>query len=78
MGQVIRPALERGAVVICDRYAESTLAYQGYGRGLDLDALREITAFATGASSPDLVIYLDLEVGVGLERKAAVTGARQG
>jgi dTMP kinase len=66
---VIRPALARGEWVISDRYAESTLAYQGYGRGLDLEQLRQITAFATGGLEPHLVIYLDLDVRVGLERK---------
>ncbi len=69
VGQVIRPAMERGDLVISDRFAESTLAYQGYGRGLDLDALKVITAFATEGLKPDLVIYLDLEVQIGLERK---------
>ncbi|HOQ99661.1 MAG TPA: dTMP kinase [Anaerolineae bacterium] len=67
--QVIRPALAAGTVVICDRYVESTLAYQGYGRGLDLAALLEITRFATGGLRADQVIYLDLPVEVGLERK---------
>ena len=69
VGEVIRPALARGEVVICDRYAESTLAYQGYGRGLDLEMLRQITAFATGGLRPDLIVYLDLDVQEGLERK---------
>ena len=69
VGQVIRPALERGEMVISDRYAQSTLAYQGYGHGLDLDALRMITEFATGGLDPDLIIYLDLDVSIGLQRK---------
>lgn len=69
VGQVIRPALASGMVVISDRYVESTLAYQGYGRGLDLEALRRIVEFATGGLRSDLVIYLDLPVEVGLRRK---------
>jgi len=69
VGEIIRPALERGALVISDRYAESTMAYQGYGRGLDLQALQLITRFATGNLQPDLVVYLDLDVEVGLARK---------
>jgi dTMP kinase len=71
VGEVIRPALARGVMVLCDRYAESTLAYQGYGRGLNLAALRQLNEFATGGLSPDLVIYLDLPVEVGLQRKRA-------
>ncbi len=66
----IQPALARGEIVVCDRFADSTLAYQGYGLGLDLTALREITAFATGGLTPDLTIYLDCPVDVGLSRKA--------
>ncbi len=67
--QVILPALRADQVVISDRYAESTLAYQGYGHGLDLDILRQITAFATHGVQADLVIYLDLDVALGLQRK---------
>jgi len=69
VGQVIRPALKYGKVVLCDRYAESTMAYQGYGHQLDLDLLRAITAFATGGLRPDLIVYLDVEVDEGLRRK---------
>ena len=69
VGQLIRPHLARGGVVLCDRFADSTLAYQGYGRQLDLDTLRLITAFATGQLTPDLTICLDLPVIEGLQRK---------
>ena len=69
MGEKIRPHLQRGGVVLCDRFADSTLAYQGYGRRLDLDTLRVILAFATGRLTPDLTIYLDLPVSEGLRRK---------
>ena len=69
MAQVLRPHLQGGGIVLCDRYADSTLAYQGYGRGLDLDTLRTITAFATGGLVPDLTIYLDIAIEEGLRRK---------
>jgi dTMP kinase len=58
----IRPALEAGRVVICDRFTDSTLAYQGYGRGLDLSSLRAICEIATGGLEPDLVLIVDLPV----------------
>lgn len=67
--EVIRPALARSQIVLCDRYAESTLAYQGYGRQLDLGILQAITAFATGGLQPDLIVYLDISVEEGLRRK---------
>jgi dTMP kinase len=69
VAQTIRPHLAAGHVVMCDRYADSTLAYQGYGRGLDLDALRQITAFATGGLRPDLTLYLDIDPEQGLARR---------
>ena len=69
--EVIRPRLEEGWIVICDRFADSTLAYQGYGHGLPLDDLLRITEFATGGLWPDLTVYLDLDVETGLRRKAA-------
>jgi dTMP kinase len=69
VGEVIRPHLSKGGVVLCDRFADSTLAYQGYGRRLDLATLRMIIAFATGNLRPDLTICLDLPVVEGLRRK---------
>jgi len=69
VAQLIRPALAAGKIVISDRYADSTLAYQGYGRGLDLEMLRTITAFATGGLTPDLTLYLDITPQEGLQRR---------
>jgi dTMP kinase len=71
VAQLIRPALAEGKVVVSDRYYDSTLAYQGYGRGLDLETLRAITAFATGGLRPDLTLYLDIPPEEGLQRKQA-------
>jgi len=76
--EVIRPRLAQGQVVLCDRYADSTYAYQGYGRQLDFDSLHLITRFATQALQPDLTIYLDLEVEEGLRRKSVASAAGQG
>ncbi|NLX37437.1 MAG: dTMP kinase [Chloroflexi bacterium] len=78
VAEVIRPALARGALVITDRYAASTLAYQGYGHGLDIDMLRQITVLVTGGVIPDLTIYLDLPAERGLERKLVDRSAGQG
>jgi dTMP kinase len=69
--QLIRPHLAAGGVVLCDRYADSTLAYQGYGHGLHLLTLRMILGFATGGLRPDLTIYLDVESEEGLRRRKA-------
>ena len=70
--EVIRPALAEGVVVISDRYADSTLAYQGYGHGNDLDTIRQMLAFATGGLMPDLTVLLDVDPAVGLRRKKTV------
>jgi dTMP kinase len=67
--QVIRPALERGAVVLCDRYLDSSLAYQGSGRGLGRAPVEEVNRFATGGLLPDLVVLLDLDPADGLARR---------
>jgi len=70
--EFIRPHLQQGYIVICDRYADSTMAYQGYGLGLDLDRLRAITTFATGGLKPDLTLYLDIPAESGLKRRLGV------
>jgi len=71
VGEVIWPALAQGRIVLCDRYADSTLAYQGYGHRVNLQILEAITDFATGGLKPDLTVYLDLPVAEGLRRKRA-------
>jgi dTMP kinase len=71
VAQRIRPALAAGKIVVSDRYYDSTLAYQGYGRGLDLQMLRAITAFTTGGLKPDLTLYLDIVPEEGLQRRQA-------
>ena len=69
--QVILPALEQGAWVLCDRYADSTLVYQGYGRGLDIALIRRLNALATGDLTPDLTVLIDLPVEDALARANA-------
>lgn len=69
--EIIRPKLATGTVILCDRFVDSTLAYQGYGRGLDLTALRLISEFATTKLKPDLTFLLDIEVERGLARRLA-------
>jgi dTMP kinase len=67
--QVIKPALREGKLVLCDRFGDSTLAYQGYGHGLDLGTLRTMLDFATDKLKPDLTLLLDVDVETGLQRK---------
>jgi dTMP kinase len=74
--EVIRPALDRGAVVIADRYFDSTFAYQGFGGGADLDGLRALTRFAVGATIPDRTFLLDVPVDVIANRSRAREAGR--
>ena len=68
--QIIRPALKQGKIVLSDRFADSTIAYQGYGYQLDLELVRSIVNFATGGLKPDLTLFLDMDVEQGLIRRA--------
>ena len=67
--RVIHPALNEGAIVLCDRFSDSTLAYQGYARGLDLRTLKTLNRFATKGLTPDLTLLFDLPVESGLARR---------
>ncbi|MCO5044676.1 MAG: dTMP kinase [Verrucomicrobia bacterium] len=66
--RVILPALERGTVVVCDRFADSTTAYQGYGRGFSVEQMLAINAFAIDGAEPDVTLLLDLPIRMGFER----------
>ena len=66
--RIIRPALERGVIVICDRYIDSSVAYQGYGRDLGAQTVRDLSMWATGDLIPDLTIMLDIDPVIGLKR----------
>jgi dTMP kinase len=69
--EVIRPGLEQGKVVICDRFSDSTIAYQGYGRGLNLDIIEKINNLATGGIKPHFTVLIDIPAHAGLGRKAS-------
>lgn len=69
VSEVILPSLKSGKIVVCDRYTDSTLAYQGYGRGLKLKTVHATNDIATGGLTPDLTVLLDMPVGEGLARK---------
>ncbi len=71
--QIIRPHLENGFIVLCDRYADSTMAYQGYGHQNDLQQISSLINFATGGLKPDLTLLLDMDAETGLRRKAQGT-----
>lgn len=76
VAQIIRPGLEQGKIVLCDRFADSTLAYQGYGRQLDLEMLKNVIAYATGGLKPDLTFFIDVNIDEGLARRS--NGHRNG
>lgn len=71
LAQVIVPALERGAIVLCDRFTDATYAYQGGGRGVDMTRIAQLESFVQGSLRPDRVLIFDLPVEVGLARAAA-------
>ncbi|HWQ45593.1 MAG TPA: dTMP kinase [Longilinea sp.] len=74
VAEVIRPHLAAGDIVISDRYADSTLAYQGYGHGNDLEMLRQVLKFATGGLQPDLTVLFDVDAEIGLKRRISGGG----
>jgi dTMP kinase len=69
--QVLKPTLAKGGIVLCDRYTYSTIAYQGYGRGLSLSLIQQLNQIATGGLESDLAIWLDVDVEIGLSRAKA-------
>ncbi|KWX86056.1 thymidylate kinase [Paenibacillus riograndensis] len=71
LAEVVEPALKEGLTVLCDRFVDSSLVYQGYARGLGIEEVRSINQFATGGLMPDLTFYLDVDPEVGLSRIAA-------
>src|SRR5262252_86672 len=71
MHEVVIPALKQGKIVLCDRHTDSTLAYQGYGRGIDVNLLRRLNDMASGGIRPDLTILFDCPVEIALSRTAA-------
>lgn len=75
VSEVIRPALAAGKTVLCARFADSTLAYQGYGAGLDLETLKTLETIATAGTHPDLTVLLDVPAETGLNRKRRGRGA---
>ena len=69
VAELVQPSLDKGMVVLCDRFADSTLAYQGYGRNLDLTMLQDITRYATQGLQPDLTMLFDIDVQAGINRR---------
>jgi dTMP kinase len=70
VAEVVRPALDRGTWVVTDRYSASTMAYQGYGRGLDLESLKRLVAWATDGLTPDLSVLVEVDLAVGSARRS--------
>ncbi len=68
VGEIIKPALKEGRVVVCDRFSDSTIAYQGFGRGLDMDLIAQLNAMCTDGIIPDITFLLDIDVATGLKR----------
>jgi dTMP kinase len=68
--EIVRPAIEQGKIVLCDRHTDSTLAYQGYGRGIDRGLLRQLNSIASQGITPDLTLLFDCPVEIGLSRTA--------
>jgi dTMP kinase len=76
VGEVIKPALQRGDVVVCDRFYDSTTAYQGWGRGIDREGVKKLNMIATSGVTPDVTFYLDLD-STEVERRKALAGITQ-
>lgn len=74
--ELIRPELEAGKIVLCDRFSDATLAYQGYGRGVDLEMIRTLDRIATNGIRPDLTILLDIDPAIGLSRARGRNSSR--
>ena len=72
VGEVILPALKKGKIVLCDRFLDSTIVYQGYGNGVNLDAIKAIGRFATCGITPDLTLLFDIDTAKGLSRKGKI------
>lgn len=78
VSELIVPGLKEGRFIVCDRFADATVAYQGFGRGLDLDLIHNLNRFVTGGLKPDLTFILDADVEEGLRRAIDVKGANKG